>query len=277
MAAGTRRSSRALRPLSESVTDADGNARRWSIRASGRAPRRAATPPTPRPVDHAAGSPAAAADAPAAPDRPPVVGRRGAADPERALETAAEAGARSRDGAAARALRSMRCCSTCGKVAPARSGRRSPRKALAAAAARRAGAARRARRQGAVDPDRARSSRTCSARTAAAEVPFLADGTAQRRDRSRIAGRIDRLVVDARRGADGRLQVRCRPGDGTPTSVKPAYLTQLGLYALVAGQLFPGHEVEAAILWTSLESLIKLPRRSFGGSGAGLHHRGDVR
>ncbi|HEY0033698.1 MAG TPA: hypothetical protein VGB81_10570, partial [Devosia sp.] len=37
------------------------------------------------------------------------------------------------------------------------------------------------------------------------------------------------------------------------------YRTQLGLYALVAGQLFPGHPVRAAILWTQLESLMNLP------------------
>jgi ATP-dependent helicase/nuclease subunit A len=41
--------------------------------------------------------------------------------------------------------------------------------------------------------------------------------------------------------------------------VPGAYVTQLGLYALVAGQLFPGHRIEAAILWTSLELLMNLP------------------
>jgi len=45
-----------------------------------------------------------------------------------------------------------------------------------------------------------------------------------------------------------------------PAAVPKSYLTQLGLYALVATQLFPTHQVEAAILWTSLERLIELPR-----------------
>ena len=46
----------------------------------------------------------------------------------------------------------------------------------------------------------------------------------------------------------------------TAAQINPAYVTQLGLYALVATQLFPGHRVEAAILWTSLEKLVDLPR-----------------
>jgi ATP-dependent helicase/nuclease subunit A len=45
----------------------------------------------------------------------------------------------------------------------------------------------------------------------------------------------------------------------TTDGVPGAYVTQLGLYALVAGQLFPGHRIEAAILWTSLELLMNLP------------------
>jgi ATP-dependent helicase/nuclease subunit A len=45
-----------------------------------------------------------------------------------------------------------------------------------------------------------------------------------------------------------------------PAAVPTAYLTQLGLYALVATQLFPHARVDAGILWTSLESLLELPR-----------------
>jgi len=42
-------------------------------------------------------------------------------------------------------------------------------------------------------------------------------------------------------------------------SVPPGYIAQLGLYAQIAGQLFPGKTIEAAILWTTLESLMFLP------------------
>jgi ATP-dependent helicase/nuclease subunit A len=91
-----------------------------------------------------------------------------------------------------------------------------------------------------------------------AEVPFLLD--ARRGGKPvRLAGRIDRLVVDERRVlvVDYKSDAT-RPG--APESVPQTYLTQLGLYALVAGQLFPDRTVEAAILWTSMESLMNLPR-----------------
>jgi ATP-dependent helicase/nuclease subunit A len=91
-----------------------------------------------------------------------------------------------------------------------------------------------------------------------AEVPFLAN--ASRNDAPvRLAGRIDRLIVTA----DSVLIVDFK-SDASATmnaaAVPPAYLSQLGLYALVATQLFPDRDVNAAILWTELESLLKLPR-----------------
>ncbi len=90
-----------------------------------------------------------------------------------------------------------------------------------------------------------------------AEVPFFAEAE-RKGERIRIIGRVDRIVVnpnsvllvDFKSDADPTME---------PERVKPAYLQQLGLYALVAGQLFPDRQVEAAILWTSLESLLKLP------------------
>ncbi|MFP9135661.1 double-strand break repair helicase AddA [Devosia sp. XGJD_8] len=90
-----------------------------------------------------------------------------------------------------------------------------------------------------------------------AEVPFLLDAS---RDGQpiRLTGRIDRLVVD-----EGGVTVVDYKSDasvpGGPGDVPGNYLTQLGLYALVAGQLFPGRAVHAAILWTQLESLMFLP------------------
>ena len=90
-----------------------------------------------------------------------------------------------------------------------------------------------------------------------AEVPFLADAS---RDGTpvRLAGRIDRLVVEPRRVlvVDFKSDATATPD---PKSVPPAYRMQLSIYALVATQLFPGRQVDAAILWTSLESLLELP------------------
>jgi ATP-dependent helicase/nuclease subunit A len=88
------------------------------------------------------------------------------------------------------------------------------------------------------------------------EVPFLA--TARHDGETvTIAGRIDRIVTTP----GGVLLVDFK-SDADPVmesdQVKPGYRTQLGLYALVAKQLFPGQRIEAGILWTGLESLLKL-------------------
>lgn len=101
-----------------------------------------------------------------------------------------------------------------------------------------------------------------------AEVPFFA-GAERKGERIRIIGRIDRIVVnpnsvllvDFKSDADPVME---------PDRVKPAYLQQLGLYALVAGQLFPDRQVEAAILWTSLESLLKLPSAALAEAAGGF-------
>ncbi len=90
-----------------------------------------------------------------------------------------------------------------------------------------------------------------------AEVPILAQGKRNSLPIT-VAGRIDRLIVEPRRV----LVVDYKSDAQAPASVEAvpkAYLAQLGLYALIAGQLFPGLEVQAAILWTGPETLMKLP------------------
>ena len=104
-----------------------------------------------------------------------------------------------------------------------------------------------------------------------AELPFL---VAARRDGVDIslAGRIDRLVVD-----DSGVLVVDYKSDASvpagPDDVPGNYLTQLGLYALVAGQLFPGRDVRAAILWTQLESLMFLPPEHLAAGARGFTMR----
>jgi len=90
-----------------------------------------------------------------------------------------------------------------------------------------------------------------------AELPFRVAAVRQG-EPVWLSGRIDRVVVDA----EGVLVVDYKSDASVPQGadgVPGNYLTQLGLYALVAGQLFPGRPVRAAILWTELESLMKLP------------------
>mgnify|MGYP006200328803 CR=1 FL=1 len=104
-----------------------------------------------------------------------------------------------------------------------------------------------------------------------AEVPFLANAARDGKP-IKLAGRIDRLVV----GSDHVLVVDFK-SDANPVldpgRVPAAYLAQLGLYALVAGQLFPHLEVRAAILWTSLESLLELPREALAGAASAFTMR----
>jgi ATP-dependent helicase/nuclease subunit A len=91
------------------------------------------------------------------------------------------------------------------------------------------------------------------------EVPILAKGTRKGQPIT-IAGRIDRLVVEPGRVwiVDYKSDART-PDDGAP--VPPAYRTQLGLYALIAGQLFGGRQVAASIFWTGPESLTNLDKK----------------
>jgi ATP-dependent helicase/nuclease subunit A len=104
-----------------------------------------------------------------------------------------------------------------------------------------------------------------------AEVPFFADAR-HGSENVTLAGRIDRLVVEP----GGVLIVDFKSdanAAATAADVNPAYLTQLGLYAVVAHQLFPGHRVDAAILWTSLESLLELPREALAEAARGFTMR----
>ncbi len=99
-----------------------------------------------------------------------------------------------------------------------------------------------------------------------AEVPFLLP--VQRKGETvRLNGRMDRLVVD-----DSSVLVVDYKSDAVPPGraedVPRNYLTQLALYALVAGQMFPGRKVSAAILWTELESLMNLPDAALAAASA---------
>ena len=101
-----------------------------------------------------------------------------------------------------------------------------------------------------------------------AEVPFLVPAL-QDGAPVRLTGRIDRLVVDD----SAVLVVDYKSDAAAPRRIADVpgnYLTQLALYALVAGQLFPGRKVSAAILWTELESLMNLPPELLGTARSGF-------
>lgn len=71
------------------------------------------------------------------------------------------------------------------------------------------------------------------------------------------------LIIDFK--SDAELTLR-------PEMVKPAYLTQLGLYALAAHQLFQGSGSKPQFCGRKLVFAAKIARRRFGGSGARVHH-----
>jgi len=101
-----------------------------------------------------------------------------------------------------------------------------------------------------------------------AEVPFLA--TAKRDGETvTIAGRIDRIVVTPDEVLLVDFKSDANPSR-EPSDIPRAYQRQLGLYALVASQLFPRQRVNAAILWTSLESLLKLPEAALAEAAGGF-------
>ena len=111
----------------------------------------------------------------------------------------------------------------------------------------------------------------CFGRTSRAELPFMVDARRDGHD-IRLTGRIDRMVID-----DTGLTVIDYKSDALvpsgPGDVPGNYLTQLGLYALVAGQLYPGRDVRAAILWTQLESLMFLPSDALAAATRGFTMR----
>lgn len=90
-----------------------------------------------------------------------------------------------------------------------------------------------------------------------AEVP-LAGSVERNGARKAIAGQVDRLLIEP-----GRILVldykTNRPAAPTPDDVDPAYLLQMAAYRALLRQIYPGREVETALLWTDGPRLMPLP------------------
>lgn len=73
-----------------------------------------------------------------------------------------------------------------------------------------------------------------------------------------VAGQVDRLLV-----TDSIVMVvdykTNRPPPLQATDVDPAYLDQMALYCALLRQVFPGREIQAALLWTHAPRLMLLP------------------
>ena len=73
-----------------------------------------------------------------------------------------------------------------------------------------------------------------------------------------ISGRIDRLVVREDRVLVVDFKTN-RPSPDTIEGADPAYIRQMALYAAVLEEVFPGRQVEAAIVWTDGPKLMTAP------------------
>jgi ATP-dependent helicase/nuclease subunit A len=89
----------------------------------------------------------------------------------------------------------------------------------------------------------------------------------------KISGRIDRLVL-----LPGRVLVADfktnRPSPGRIEDTDPAYLRQMAIYAAVLRDVFPGHAVEAALVWTDGPKLMPITENLLAASLAELGRSG---
>ncbi|MFN9926423.1 MAG: double-strand break repair helicase AddA [Phenylobacterium sp.] len=89
----------------------------------------------------------------------------------------------------------------------------------------------------------------------------------------RLSGRVDRLVVLP----DRVLVVDFKTNRPAPDRIEDAdlaYIRQLALYAAVLGEVFPGHRVEAALVWTDGPKLMVVPENMLAASLAALAEGG---
>jgi ATP-dependent helicase/nuclease subunit A len=92
-----------------------------------------------------------------------------------------------------------------------------------------------------------------------AEVPLvgLVKGQA-------LSAQIDRLVVEEDRVLVVDFKT-LRPPPATEAEVAPIYLRQLALYRTALSEIFPGHEIRCALLWTEGPRLMPIsPERLAG-------------
>lgn len=90
-----------------------------------------------------------------------------------------------------------------------------------------------------------------------AEVAIMGSLEVKGKKRS-ISGKIDRLAVTSDRVSIVDYKTN-RPAPAALADVPPAYVLQLALYRALLQPLYPGREVQAALLFTEAPRLIELP------------------
>jgi ATP-dependent helicase/nuclease subunit A len=73
-----------------------------------------------------------------------------------------------------------------------------------------------------------------------------------------VSGRVDRLVVEPTRVLVADFKTN-RPAPATIEAADGAYVRQMALYWALLGEVFPGRQVEAALIWTDGPKLMPIP------------------
>jgi ATP-dependent helicase/nuclease subunit A len=89
----------------------------------------------------------------------------------------------------------------------------------------------------------------------------------------KVSGRIDRLVVLPDRVLVADFKTN-RPSPAAAEAADPAYLRQMAIYWAVLAELFPGRQIEAALVWTDGPKLMPIPENLIRQSLAGLGSAG---
>jgi ATP-dependent helicase/nuclease subunit A len=104
----------------------------------------------------------------------------------------------------------------------------------------------------------------------------IAGGAASLPDEVKVSGRVDRLVV----GPERVLVVDFKTNRPAPARVEhadPGYIRQMAVYAAVLGEIFPGHAIEAALVWTDGPRLMAVPRSMIDAELAALREAAQSR
>ena len=84
-----------------------------------------------------------------------------------------------------------------------------------------------------------------------------------------ISGRVDRLVVTPTCVTVVDYKTN-RPAPADIEQADPSYIAQLAIYAAVLGEVFPGREIRAALVWTDGPKLMPVPEKMIAQALAAL-------
>ncbi|MEO0635341.1 MAG: double-strand break repair helicase AddA [Pseudomonadota bacterium] len=75
-----------------------------------------------------------------------------------------------------------------------------------------------------------------------------------------VSGRIDQLAIDGSTVLIADYKTNHTVPE-TPADVPQAYITQMALYRALLTETFPGHDIQALLIWTSAPKVMRLPSK----------------